>query len=134
MTKKENISFFLDETETEKDTERVTIPDVFFHDMDLLEVKNDDRAIISIQTDDLMPYFLDYQMNYTVKQLLFIAEYYGISKLCKLNKCNKEEIIHQLVIFENEPENENRVIQRKMLWFYMEELKKDKFMKKYILW
>ena len=127
MTKKENIVFFLDETkthETEREKDPILID--FFHDID-------SSITFDPQNHDLVPYLIDYQINYTVKQLLEIGEYYGIAKLCKKNHCSKEEIIHQLVIFENESENQDLVVQRKRMWFYREELKKDKRMKKYIL-
>ena len=77
---------------------------------------------------------IDYQMNYTIKQLNLICEYYEILKQIKCNKCNKDEIIRILVDFENDKNNEDNVFTRKNLWFYMNEIKNDKFMKKYVLW
>jgi len=77
---------------------------------------------------------IDYQMNYTLKQLNLICEYYGILKQIKCNKCNKDEIIRILVDFENDRNNEDIVSTRKNMWFYMNEVKNDKFMKKYVLW
>jgi hypothetical protein len=82
----------------------------------------------------MIPYFVDYQINYTVKQLLTICEYYGIDKIFKKNKCNKEEIIHHLMVFESEPDNAEIVLKRQIMWFYLNELKKDKFTKKFVLW
>jgi hypothetical protein len=38
------------------------------------------------------------------------------------------------MIFENNSENIEMVLKRKQLWFFMGELKMDKFMKKFILW
>jgi hypothetical protein len=125
---KDNISFFLNEIET-NDTEMVTIEDV----MNNIE-KLDTPMNKVIKNHDMIPYFVDYQMNYTVKQLLTICEYYGIAKICKMNKCNKEEIIHHLMVFENDLENRETVLQRKNLWFYLNELKNDKFTKKFVLW
>ena len=76
----------------------------------------------------------EYKLNYNVKELIVICEYYGISKELRANKCNKEEIIIILVNFENNPINQDIVLRRKSMWFYMSQLKNDKFMKKYILW
>jgi hypothetical protein len=76
---------------------------------------------------------IDYQMNYTVKQLIIICDYYGILKQIKCNKCNKDEIINILIDFENDGNNEDIVSTRKNMWFYMNELKNDKIMKKYVL-
>jgi hypothetical protein len=77
---------------------------------------------------------LNYQMNFTIKQLVVICDYYGISKEVKLNKATKIEIINTLVYFENNSNNEDIVLKRQNLWFYLNELKNDKIMKKYVLW
>jgi hypothetical protein len=37
-------------------------------------------------------------------------------------------------MFENNPENGAQVYRRKQLWYYINELKNDKFMKKFVLW
>ena len=72
--------------------------------------------------------------NYTIKQLLLICEYYGFAKELKTNKYNKQQIIEFLVSFENDNINTIIVCKRKQMWFYINELKNDKFMKKFILW
>ena len=77
---------------------------------------------------------LNYQINFTIKQLLVICDYYGISKEIKSNKTPKLEIINALVYFENNSNNEDIVLKRQNLWFYLNELKNDKIMKKYVLW
>ena len=82
----------------------------------------------------LIPHMVNYNDNFTVKELLLICEYYGFAKEMKNNKCNKHQIISFLVVFEADPNNEAIVFKRQNMWFYMNELKSDKFMKKYILW
>jgi hypothetical protein len=77
---------------------------------------------------------MNYTDNFTVKELLSICEYYGISKELKANKCKKEMIINILLDFESNPLNSEIVFKRQNMWFYMNELKNDKFMKKFILW
>jgi hypothetical protein len=87
------------------------------------------------ENDDLIiPHIINYRENFTVKELLLICDYYGIAKELKSNKCNKCEIIEFLVIFESNPMNSDIVFKRQNLWFYINELKNDKFMKKYVLW
>ena len=87
------------------------------------------------ENDDLIiPQIINYRENFTVKELLLICDYYGIAKELKSNKCNKCEIIEFLVIFESNPMNSEIVFKRQNLWFYINELKNDKFMKKYVLW
>ena len=77
---------------------------------------------------------LNYEVNFNVKELMLICDYYGISKMVKANKCNKTQIVYFIVNFENDPQNEEVVLKRKNIWFYMAEIKNDKFMKKYVLW
>ena len=76
----------------------------------------------------------EYKINYTVKELLLICDYYGISKEMKSNKYSKDEIINALVQFENNPINNDIFLRRQSMWYYIDKLKNDKFMKKYVLW
>ena len=69
-----------------------------------------------------------------MKELLLICEYYNIAKEAKSKKYNKEELCNFLVEFELNPENNDIVLKRKNMWIYINELKNDKFMKKYVLW
>ena len=82
----------------------------------------------------LMAKTIDYDTNYNVKQLLTICDYYGLLKEIKTNKLKKQEIISFLLDFEENIENSLIVYKRKQLWYFIEELKNDKFMKKFILW
>jgi hypothetical protein len=77
---------------------------------------------------------LNYHLNMNVKQLLQICDYYGISKGLKSNKRTKDEIIHLLVDFEDIDTNYEIVCKRRLMWFYIDELRGDKFMKKHIFW
>jgi hypothetical protein len=116
-----SITYFMDELEnnnSELDIEEL-----------LYEIEN-------TELDDEMsiPQIINYNENFTVKELLLICEYYGFAKDVKSNKFNKEEIIHFLVEFEKNPNNSDIVFRRQNMWFYINELKNDKFMKKYVLW
>ena len=83
--------------------------------MDLLEM----TAAVSM--DDYIAMEIDYQTNYTKKQLERIADYYDISK----RKKRKDQLAEDIVIFEKIPENVIKVYQRKKLWSYVDEIKKD---------
>ena len=100
-----------------------------------------------INSDDLYMYYtnpfdkdlhlstsLYYMENYTIKELILICDYYGFSKEIKANKLGKELIIQCLVDWELDMKNYKVVKQRTQMWHYINELKKDKFMKKYVLW
>lgn len=122
----ETITFKIKEIELEELEEKNEID--FFHLLDEIECSNN-------LNDDLnVTKMIHYSENYTIKDLYLICEYYGFLKDVKANKCNKELIIQILVDFESNPENYSIVNKRENLWFYINELKNDKFMKKFILW
>jgi hypothetical protein len=111
----------------------------------LEEIENQEKEEINIQEfmaqmeneldDDLaVPKMINYHENFTVKELLLICDYYGFAKELKNNKCNKDQIIEILVSFESDLNNSDIVFKRQNMWFYISELKNDKFMKKFLLW
>uniref|UniRef100_A0A6C0KXB9 Uncharacterized protein n=1 Tax=viral metagenome TaxID=1070528 RepID=A0A6C0KXB9_9ZZZZ len=73
----------------------------------------------------------NYDINFSIKQLTMICEYYGIRNLIKGKK--KTDVIENIMIYENNPDNIIMVLKRKQLWYYMDEIKSDKFLKKYII-
>ena len=124
-----NIYFFFDESVSENENENENL-----HDEELTKILKELEDIDLEQNDStLTSLVLYYDMNYNVKQLLLICEYYKIAKDLRANKSNKMEIINALVLFENDMENMELVLKRKQLWFYINEIKNDKFMKKYVL-
>lgn len=122
-TDEPNIKLTYFVNEIEEDDNDINIDDF------LVEIEN--KQLIDELT---FPQIINYTENYTVKELFIICEYYGFSKDLKSNKCNKEEIIQFLVEFERNPNNSDIVFRRQNLWFYINELKNDKIMKKYVLW
>lgn len=72
---------------------------------------------------------VDYETNYTKKDLDKIAEYYEISK----RKKRKLDLCEEIALFELIPENEDLVNHRKLMWFYFEQIKTDKYLKKFII-
>jgi hypothetical protein len=128
-TNNENVFFSLDETDNEFSTDNSTQLN------DLLEELNFEDKINDLTSEEIMEILsFEYKKNYTVKELLLICEYYGIAKELKINKSNKDVIIFNLLNFENNPLNNDIVVKRQGLWYYMSQLKSDKFMKKYVLW
>jgi hypothetical protein len=105
-------------------------------DSDLKEFNVDNifQQISNEELDNNIAKIINYSENFTLKDLYLICEYYGFIKDVKSNKCNKELTIKILVDFESNPENLSIVSKRLNLWFYINELKNDKFMKKYVLW
>ena len=83
----------------------------------------------SMGLDDYVACELDYNENYTKKQLELIADYYSISK----RKKKKAQLIEEIVIFEKEPSNYDMTQRRKTLWFYMDEINNDSFLNKFLI-
>jgi len=116
------ISYYLEEIEKQQEND-------FNIDELMAEIDN-----INLNDELTIPQIINYNENYNVKELLMICEYYGFAKDLKNNKYNKEQIIDFLVIFESELNNSDIVFKRQNMWFYINELKNDKFMKKFVLW
>jgi len=122
----ENVFFSLDETECEDNSTQLN---------DLLEEFNFEDEKNNLTSAEIMEILsFEYKTNYTVKELLLMCEYYGIAKELKKNKSNKDIIIFELITFENNPLNNEIVLKRNGMWYYMSQLKSDNFMKKYIIW
>ena len=95
---------------------------------DLNEYKFQDEGQIDY-FDEITINECNYSENYTKKQLELIADYYGIVK----RKKKKQDLIEEIVIFEQEPGNIEITQKRKTLWFYMEEIKNDSFLQKFLI-
>ena len=130
-------------TENKNTENKNQIDNIFFSveecvdsdELDLTELLNEiGKTDVTYDDDLIIPQIVNYHENYTVKELLLICEYYGVAKELKSNKCNKNEIIQFLVIYESNSMNSDIVFKRQNMWFYINELKNDKFMKKYVLW
>ena len=79
--------------------------------------------------DDYIASELDYQTNYIKKDLERIADYYEISK----RKKRKDQLVEDIVLFEKDPVNVKKVYQRKKMRRYIEEIKKDKYLRQYLI-
>jgi hypothetical protein len=118
------ISYYIEEIENkEKENKEINIEE-FMSELENSEF-NDDLTV---------PKMINYHENFTVKELLLICDYYGFAKELKTNKCNKDQIIETLVSFESDINNSDIVFKRQNMWFFINELKNDKFMKKFLLW
>ena len=82
-----------------------------------------------IGMDDYIASEVDYQTNYLKKDLERIADYYEISK----RKKRKDQLVEDIVIFEKDPANIEIVFRRKKLWSYVQEIKDDKYLSKFLI-
>tara|TARA_B100000519_G_C14121466_1_gene380704 strand:- start:342 stop:719 length:378 start_codon:yes stop_codon:yes gene_type:complete len=96
---------------------------------------NEEIEKISLEENNFSDYdsayaqILDYKTNYLKKDLIKIAEYYEIS----VRKKTKDKLIEDILSFENNPENCIMVERRQTLWFYLNELMEDNYLRKYII-
>ena len=122
MADKPNISYSISDGDFEMHDENES-------QLDIQKLLSEfDNMDIPYQQDEIIAQISDYELNYTLKQLTLICEYYEI----KVNKMKKMQIIETLVSFENNLENIEIVMRRQQMWHYITTLKEDKFMKKYI--
>jgi hypothetical protein len=98
----------------------------FLTDFEQMDIATHDNQASS---DYFLTQMSEYDMNYNLKQLCMIYEYYNLGKVSKLKKA---DIIQAIVLFEHEVDNYEIVMRRQQLWHYLEELKADKFMKRFI--
>lgn len=72
---------------------------------------------------------IDYDMNYPLKYIVQIMDYYQFKK----TKLNKKQMIERIVEYESLPENFYNVCERKRLFDNYIELKNNKFFSKFII-
>lgn len=128
---KENITFFLNDGEECDDVE---LMDLYKLQNELNEMEIYGNSEGQPDGHDIFLEMKDYEMNYNVKQLMLICEYYDILKDVRTNKLKKQDIIEQILLFEKNMENIEITMKRKELWYYINELKNDKMMKKFVIW
>lgn len=81
-----------------------------------------------IEENDIDSLEIKYNAQYTYNELQKICEYYDLeTRLCK------QDLIQQIVIFEKNNENIEKVYKRKKLWNYIQEIKNDNCLKKYLM-
>jgi len=124
----ENITFNFTDTDTDNYPNDNNLTDEFY-----ALLNKGDESSADNQYDKIFMEIKNYDLNFTIKQLTQICEYYNLSKDIKLNKMKKQDIIEQIVLFEHSYENYNIVLKRKEMWYYMSELKNDKLMKKMVI-
>jgi hypothetical protein len=121
--KSENINFSLQEDCKEDSDENLVTYEDLVKEVDLMEMSS------LIGMDDYIASEVDYQTNYLKKDLERIADYYEISK----RKKRKDQLVEDIVIFEKDPANIEVVFRRKKLWSYVQEIKDDKYLSKFLI-
>ena len=128
----ENISYIVEEN-TKEATTNIDL-EALLDEFEQIHTPNNDadadaNSDTDSDSDGTIAQVNHYEINYTLKQLCVIYDYY---KLGKTSKLKKVDMIHSIVLFEASAENVAIVMKRKQLWFYLEELRADPFMKRFL--
>ena len=123
----ENITYNISERAKQQDIFNV---DDLIAEVDANHSMSVKDANVTFETeDDFFALEMEYSMNYTIKTLSIIIDYYELQG----KRMKKDELVQLLVIFECDPDNIEIVKQRRRMWRYIDMLKNDKFLNKYIL-
>ena len=71
-----------------------------------------------------------YKTIYTVNDLVHIAKYYDIYSRRK----KKDQLVEEILLFENDFSNIDIVNRRKLMWDYMEEIRNDNYLRKFLIY
>ena len=124
-----NLSYSLIENE-EQNCEEVTYEDLVKKvNKQSQDIGENNYNGDEIGIGDMVALELNYSENYTKKQLDRIADYYQIPK----RKKKKNELIEEIVIFEQNIANIDIAQHRKTLWYYMDEIKNDNYLSKFLI-
>ena len=100
-------------------------------DMDAFMANFDKMGELHKECEMQIKTLMQYYTELSVKELHKICEYYEIKVT---QKSKKADIIYLIALFETEYTNAETVFKRHQFWQYMEELKKDKYMRRYVVW
>lgn len=127
----QNLNFLL--YETTKNNKTIITHEEIYEKVEKLSEELSDHDWAIFTEDDyensLITLELEYNINYTKKELERIADYYSISK----RKKKKSDLIEHIVIFETNEENLPLVLQRQKMWEYIKVIKADKYLSKFLI-
>ena len=123
----QNIIFTLNETD---DTMNEKDLNFFYANNDNDENTTNGENTTNDDIYDIVNLTLFYNINYTLKGIVQIMQYYDIYK--GKNKLLKTELIQMLLFYETDPANKVIVEKRLRLWSNIQELKQDAYFSKYI--
>tara|TARA_B100001142_G_scaffold140219_1_gene141712 strand:+ start:1427 stop:1813 length:387 start_codon:yes stop_codon:yes gene_type:complete len=121
-----NIDYCIKEiNNSKKNIQQNEIMDIIDERLKIIQETKYDDAFDRLLTTQIF-----YDENYTKKQLTLISQYYSLST----RKKRKSDLIQDIILFENDPTNEEITNKRKLMWFYLNELYNDRFLKKFIIY
>ncbi len=114
--------FFTEKENNQQNNQEITYDDLV-KEVDIMEMT------ANICTEDTIALEIDYETNYTKKELEKIIDYYQLDKRGK----KKSDLITSIINFEEDISNIETVHKRKRLWSYIQEIKEDKYLSKYLI-
>lgn len=121
---KGNISISLREVNVNRQNKPTVTYQELLNEVDCIEM------CVKMTTGDSIAREVEYEMNHNKSQLNKIAEYYSINSD---KEREKYRIIEDIVSFENNTDNIEIVFQRNKLWSYIQEIKADVYLSKYLI-
>lgn len=107
-----------DDTENSENAKEI----IFFDDFFLQDCENTTDNLLYVKK-------VDYMENYRVEDLKKIAKFYEIP----VQRKKKEDIIEEIIVYEDCLENLEKVQRRMLYWGYLEELKADPYFKQFVI-
>ena len=96
------------------------------------EKENESSKNYDIESENFTAiyYLLEEEYNeFTKKELEIICDYYKISK----RKKRKGDLIQDIIIFEQDEQNAEIANRRNELWYCIEQIKNDNYLKKFLI-
>ena len=127
----ENMTFSLQTNDKDDPPQRVDVTKLMT-DFHALEVMSDDLSVDNSEHeyDVLLAKEQHYDINYNVKQLSLIHDYYGLGPV---SKKKKGDLIRSIIVYEDDEDNTGTVARRNVLWQYIDEIKGDPVLGKYMI-
>ena len=104
--------------DNEKSIDEFTTFDEFF----LQDSENTSENLLCVKK-------IDYMENYRVEDLKKIAKFYEIP----VQRKKKEDLVEEIIVYEDCLENLDKVQRRMLYWGYLEELKADPYFKQFVV-
>jgi hypothetical protein len=122
-----------EQSSTMNELDKLNEPDINeIRNNDAFNFYNREQEQSILEDDKIILEKTIYYNKYTVKELLLICEYYNIHREIMYNKLRKEHIIEQIIWYEIQMDNIELVNKRFQRWNYMNIIKKDPVLGKFL--
>ena len=123
------LEYYITEKEVVNDTTNQDINTLLNNKHFFSDFIDEENIFCTLDYDNTISQEIDYNENYNVDKIRYIYNFYYSSK----KKIKKSEMINNIILFENNPENSEIVYNRKRMWYYLNQLKNDSYFKKFII-